>query len=400
MRIAVLLVLILFAVPGVARADWSGDGPGDVLTVHPDGSLLLYRGNGAGGWLTGKGESLGGGWSAMTALMAPGDFSGDGKPDLLARDKDGRLLMYRGDGAGGWAGTPQVVGSGWGPFTAVFSPGDFTGDGHPDVLARNADGALLLYRGDGDGGWVTGKAEPIGSGWGPFQAVLPAGDFSGDGKPDVFAVATDGTLYLYRGNGAGGWETGKGEPVGSGWAGFTALATGGDFNGDGKADALARTTDGSLYLYRGTGASGWVDNGTKIGSGWNSLAHITLAPSSPPPPPPPAPPPPPPAPAAPLPDGNVALNAGIRCTPPGGLLRVSVKVRKRAGKAAPRVSKILFYVHNGPRRTDRHRPYTVRLRLHRPAGQKGRVYARVYFRRTGSKKLHTKTVSRRFVMCG
>ena len=126
---------------------------------------------------------------------------------------------------------------------------------------------------------------------------------------------------------------------------------------------------------------------------------ITLVPSSPPPPAPPAPEPPPPAPAAPLPDGNVTVSAGIRCTPPGGLLRVSVKVRKRSGRPSPRVSRILFYVRNGPRRTDRHKPYTVRLRMHRPAGQKGRVYARVYFRRSGSKKLHTKTVSRRFVMC-
>ena len=52
--------------------------------------------------------------------------------------------------------------------------------------------------------------------------------------------------------------TGKAEPVGSGWAGFTALAAGGDFNGDGKADVLARTSDGALHLYRGNGASGWV----------------------------------------------------------------------------------------------------------------------------------------------
>jgi VCBS repeat protein/tachylectin len=396
----VLLLVMLLAAPTLARADWNGDGPGDVLTVHPDGRLLLYRGNGAGGWLTAPGgESLGGGWGAFTALLAPGDFSGDGHPDLLVRAQDGRLLMYRGDGAGGWSGTAQTVGSGWGGFTALLAPGDFSGDGKPDVLARTGDGKLVMYRGDGDGGWVTGQAEEIGSGWGPFKAVLAAGDFSGDGKPDVFAVADDGTLYLYRGNGAGRWETGRGEPVGSGWAGFTALATGGDFSGDGKADALARTPDGGLYLYRGTGASGWVDNGAKIGSGWGSLALITLVPSSPPPAAPPAPEPPPPAPAAPLPDGNVTVSAGIRCTPPGGLLRVSVKVRKRSGRPAPRVSRILFYVRNGPRRTDRHRPYTVRLRMHRPAGQKGRVYARVYFRRSGSKRLHTKTVSRRFVMC-
>jgi len=396
----VLLALLALLAPAGARADWNGDGPGDVLTIHPDGRLLLYRGNGAGGWVTGAGESIGGGWAGFTALLSPGDFSGDGKPDLLARAQDGRLLMYRGDGAGGWGGTAQTVGSGWAPFTALLAPGDFTGDGHPDVLARNTDGLLLLYRGDGDGGWVTGTAETIGSGWAPFTAVLSAGDFSGDGKPDVFAVTTEGALLLYRGNGAGGWVTGTAEPVGSGWAGFTALAAGGDFNGDGKADVLARGADGILYLYRGNGASGWITgSGEKIGSGWNSLSYVTLAGSTPPPPAPPAPEPPPPAPAAPLPDGNIALNAGLRCTPPGGLLRVSVKVRRRAGHPAPRVQRIVFYVRNGPRRTDRRRPYTVRLRLHRSAGQKGRVYARVYFRRAGSKALHAKTVSRRFVMC-
>ena len=137
--------------------------------------------------MTGGARASAAGGAAFTALLAPGDFSGDGKPDLLARDPDGRLLMYRGDGAGGWSGTPQTVGSGWAPFTALLAPGDFTGDGKPDVLARNGDGTLLLYRGDGDGGWVTGKAETIGSGWGPFKAVLAAGDFCGDGKADVFA---------------------------------------------------------------------------------------------------------------------------------------------------------------------------------------------------------------------
>ena len=70
-----------------------------------------------------------------------------------------------------------------------------------------------------------------------------------------------------------------------------------------------------------------------------------------------------------------------------------------AQQPAPRVQRIVFYVRKGPRRTDHRRPYSVHLRMNRPAGTKGRVYARVYFRRAWSKRLHTKTVSRRFVMC-
>jgi hypothetical protein len=308
-----------------------------------------------------------------------------------------KLLLYRGNGSGGWAtGIGQEIGSGWGPFTALLAPGDFNGDGHPDVLARDANGALLMYRGDGDGGWLTGRAEQIGSGWESFNAIVPAGDFDGDAKPDLLARYPDGRLMLYRGNGAGGWITGHGEQVGSGWESFPALVGGGDFSGDHKPDVLAIHPDGRLLLYRGNGAGGWITGSAEpVGSGWTGFNHVVLVPTTPP-----APPPPPVPPAAPLPDGSVSLTAGLRCTPPGGRLRVSLSVRRRAGRPAPRVSRVVFFVRNGPRRVDRRRPYVVRLRMQRPAGQRGRVYARVYYRRAGSAKLHRKTVSRRFVMCG
>ena len=170
-----LLVLLALSRRPCARADWNGDGPGDVLTIHPDGRLLLYRGNGAGGWVTGAARASAAAGAASPRCSRPATSPATASPTCSRATPDGRLLMYRGDGAGGWGGTPQTVGSGWGPFTALLAPGDFTGDGHPDVLARNTDGLLLLYRGDGDGGWVTGKAETIGSGWGPFKAVLAGG---------------------------------------------------------------------------------------------------------------------------------------------------------------------------------------------------------------------------------
>ncbi len=108
-----------------------------------------------------------------------------------------------------------------------------------------------------------------------------------------------------------------------------------------------------------------------------------------------------PAPPAPLPDGEVSLEAGVRCTPPGGRLRVNITVRKPKGKAKARVTQIVFYTKGKGRsvRVDRKSPFVVRIKVNRPAGTSGRVYARVYYRRSAHGKLHRKTVSRRYTVC-
>ena len=255
-----------------------------------------------------------------------------------------------------------------------------------------------MYRGNGSGGFVTGSAEQIGTGWQQFTALLAPGDWSGDGYQDLIARTDAGALLLYRGDGQGGFASARTE-IGSGWQQFTALFAGGDFSGDGKPDILARAPDGRLLMYRGDGDGGFVTGAPQqIGSGWSPLGGLMLSWAPPPAPPPPAPPAP--APAAPLPDGSVRLRAGIRCTPSGGRLKVNLKVKKRTGRTAPRVRRVVFFIRGGARKTDRKRPYVVKLRVRRPAGSRGRVYARVVFTRPGSKKLRRKTVSRRFVMCG
>ena len=84
----------------------------------------------------------------------------------------------------------------------MIAPGDFSGDGKPDVLARTSTGAMLMYRGDGVGGLIDNGIQ-IGGGWNGFIDILPAGDFDSDGKPDVFGRNASGQLLVYRGNGAG-----------------------------------------------------------------------------------------------------------------------------------------------------------------------------------------------------
>ena len=47
-----------------------------------------------------------------------------------------------------------------------------------------------------------------------------------------------------------------------------------DFTGDGKADLLAETSTGDLYLYHGNGLGGFTGGSTRIGSGWNVFANV------------------------------------------------------------------------------------------------------------------------------
>lgn len=253
-----------------APGDFSGDRLPDVLARDKAGQLLLYRGNGKGGWLS-PGTAIGKGWQGFSAIVSNGDHSGDLRRDVMARGHAGQMYLYRANGTGGWSsggGEPHnyLVVPG---YTVVSGLGDFDGDRLTDIVARDTAGRLFLYR--GYGGYV--KRTQIGSGWQGFTSIFSPGDFDGDGASDIMARAADGRLLLYRGNGRGGWAA-AGTVVGRGWAAFTALTGIGDFDGDGRRDVLARHSDGRLLLYRGNGAGGWAAAGYAVGRGWQGFTAV------------------------------------------------------------------------------------------------------------------------------
>jgi hypothetical protein len=248
----------------VTPLDFTGDGRTDLLQVASGGDLLLYSGDGSGA--LSAAQKIGSGWGSFKTVLSPGDFSGDGRSDVLAINASGHLYLYRGNGKGGWAAKGQKIGSGWGTFKTVLAPGDFSGDGRSDVLAINASGHLYLYRGNGKGGWAA-KGQKIGSGWGTFKTVVTPRDFSGDGRSDVLALDTAGALWLYKGSGRGGWS-GSRVKAGSGWHVFSTVAGPGDVTSDKKADVLAITGAGDLVLYPGNGRGGWAGGSKKVATGF------------------------------------------------------------------------------------------------------------------------------------
>jgi N-acetylmuramoyl-L-alanine amidase/FG-GAP-like repeat len=252
------------------HSDFTGDGKPDVFGVTPSGDMYLYRGNSLGGFAAG-GTKIGAGWSVFAQVFSPGDFTGDGKADIIGITSSGDMYLYRGNGAGGFAAGGTKIGAGWNMFAKVFSPGDFTGDAKTDILGITPSGDMYLYRGNGAGGFTS--AVKIGAGWNMFAKVFSPGDFTGDRKADIIGITSSGDMYLYRGNGAGGFTAG-GTKVGTGWNMFAKVFSPGDFTGDAKTDIIGIMSNGGLYLYRGSGVGGFAAGGTKNGTGWNMFTQV------------------------------------------------------------------------------------------------------------------------------
>ena len=268
------------AVPANDNRDFSGDGIPDVLAITSAGALMMYRGavhpfNNEFLPLSGsRATVIGSGWSGFDQVFSPGDFSGDGNPDLLARDRSGGLWLYRGNGLGGWLGSKKV-GVGWGSFTAVISAGDFDVNGTKDVFARDSSGRLWLYAGNGTGGFSSSRL--IGKGWGIFSLLVGGISLNRDGLPDLVGrtsmrvslsgpLAPGDTLYLYGNNGAGGWLPGH-QFLGTGWKNYNALA---QFGGRGL---VGRDLQGRLWMFHLANREGWAPP-FQLGSGWSSMRLV------------------------------------------------------------------------------------------------------------------------------
>ncbi|GAB2842049.1 FG-GAP-like repeat-containing protein [Microbacterium insulae] len=247
--------------------DVGGDVRADVVAHRSDGSVMVYRGNGSGGW-SGS-AAAGSGWAATDRLVTMGDFTGDSVNDIGRIRADGSLQLLRGQGNGTY-GAPVTIGQGWSGYRLAFGGVDFDGDRLSDVLAVTTTGVLMLHRGNGSGGWKAAGVK-VGSGWGAMTAVFYAGDFNGDTRGDVLARRGDGTLWMYPTTGSSSW--GRAQQVGKGWNSLTSVFSPGDFDGTGTSDVLARRSDGVLLLYRGNGKGGWGTVST-VGRGWNAFTGI------------------------------------------------------------------------------------------------------------------------------
>lgn len=155
--------------------------------------------------------------------------------------------------------TPQPVTIKPGPKYAVF-PHSYRSGSSVDLLLI-VNGSLRRHPITAT---ALGAGQVIDSGYGSFTHVVNAGDWNGDGYADVVARSSRGRLLLYRGTSSGSFGTGIDLGIVSNHVNVTGV---GDVNGDRFPDLMVITTSGLAYLVYGNGKTG-IASTSRVAGSW------------------------------------------------------------------------------------------------------------------------------------
>jgi hypothetical protein len=129
-----------------------------------------------------------------------GDFNGDGKDDIVhAVQNTNYVHLWLSNGDGTFDIRTHAAWPGYVIPNVLWLPGDFTGDGKDDIVHAVQNTNYVhpwLSNGDGTFNILTSRAW---AGYGIPNGLWLVGDFNGDGKDDiVHAVQQTDYIHVWR----------------------------------------------------------------------------------------------------------------------------------------------------------------------------------------------------------
>ena len=233
-----------------AVGDFNGDSHMDVAMLSRDDFLVnVLLGDGTGGLSSIVDSPIVNRNALMTSDLFAGEFTGDGKLDLVSTYWGlGGVALSVGNGDGTFQAPQGNSMPGYGPVETV---GDINGDGKLDVaiLYTGATSGLGTLFGKGDGTFTAGPVTPIGT----LPSQMVAADLNNDGKLDLAACGLYTVVLIGQGDGNFRVTAGNNPQQ----APATCIVT--DLNNDGKSDLVAAYQSGGVSVYLGNGDGTFQD---------------------------------------------------------------------------------------------------------------------------------------------
>jgi hypothetical protein len=189
------------------------------------------------------------GYSPDSALLADGRFAYAINEYTTANDLDFEVMTsiwspfsHSFQSAGNWSGAGAGSNGKW-------YVGDFSGDGRDDIFRDLVGTGLDVFKSTGASFVRDTVWSPAGSG---SNGLWYVGDFNGDGKDDVFRDLVGTGLDVFRSTGTSFVHDTVWTPAGTGSNGQWYV---GDFNGDGKDDIMRHLDGTGVSVFTSTGAS-------------------------------------------------------------------------------------------------------------------------------------------------
>jgi hypothetical protein len=188
--------------PGLAAADFNGDGKLDLASGGSGAGLAILLGNGDGTFQTAAFSFPG-----LYNLCCTADINGDGKADLVGTGpfQSGPIQILLGNGDGTFKALSPFQGLNGGYGAMAIS--DINGDGVPDLVAAHSNnlgggsaGVFLVN----DDGTFESFLDVYNFGPNPsIPSFVAVADMNADGKPDLVLNGAGSVFVLLNTTGAG-----------------------------------------------------------------------------------------------------------------------------------------------------------------------------------------------------